>query len=367
MEDPHSSAAALNGSGNSRSTISSLLNDDASADAQEVDFASYGSPFLPDFGSPSSNPPVIIDVDRQPPNKKRRQSFDNNVDASSSSSSTTSEQLAFPSLHLHPLLGGASVENPQALPSPSLLAASAGQQQQLDSHVVEEERRALAEERRKVAADRQQLNDERRAFEDEKRQFYDEKQKWLDERDKQATTTTTTTGGGKPTISFGRRAQAQLEEQSFGCVFVKNNAVVTKPSPSFAQAFVVLSDMMTQKKVELPLAIGIGAKDSSLPKKAVQDLGCILIPQQTRDYGPSYAKTGYLVVTLKDQKGGAPVRIEAVEGAESDAGENYFIIAKSDLGLLRCVANEKEGTISNDHGGAGGGETTEPAKGKRKK
>lgn len=148
-----------------------------------------------------------------------------------------------------------------------------------------------------------------------------------------------------------------------------------KPSPSFAQAFVVLSDMMTQKKVELPLAIGIGAKDrcepvqslvvsltifslslspplsltvmscrvvspsnvcvclwrvwrSSLPKKAVQDLGCILIPQQTRDYGPSYAKTGYLVVTLKDQKGGAPVRIEAVEGAESDAGESYFIIAK---------------------------------------
>jgi hypothetical protein len=60
----------------------------------------------------------------------------------------------------------------------------------------------------------------------------------------------------------------------------------------------------------------------------VQDLGCILIPQQTRDYGPSYAKTGYLVVTLKDQKGGAPVRIEAVEGAESDAGESYFIIAK---------------------------------------
>jgi hypothetical protein len=67
---------------------------------------------------------------------------------------------------------------------------------------------------------------------------------------------------------------------------------------------------------------------SSLPKKAVQDLGCILIPQQTRDYGPSYAKTGYLVVTLKDQKGGVPVRIEAVEGSESDAGENYFIIAK---------------------------------------
>lgn len=363
MEDPHSSAA-LNGSGNSRSTISSLLNDDASTDAQEVDFTSYGSPFLPDLGSPSSssNPPVVIDVDRQPPNKKRRQSFDNNVDTSSASSSTTSEQLPFPSLHLHPLLGGASVENPQALPSPSLLAATAWQQQ-LDSHVVEEERRALAEERRKVATDRQQLNDERRAFEDEKRQFYDEKQKWLDERDKQ----TTTTGGGKPTISFGRRAQAQLEEQSFGCVFVKNNAVVTKPSPSFAQAFVVLSDMMTQKKVELPLAIGIGAKDSSLPKKAVQDLGCILIPQQTRDYGPSYAKTGYLVVTLKDQKGGAPVRIEAVEGAESDAGESYFIIAKSDLGLLRCVANEKEGTISNDHGGAGGGETTEPAKGKRKK
>lgn len=206
MEDPHSSAAALNGSGNSRSTISSLLNDDASTDAQEVDFTSYGSPFLPDFGSsPSSgNPPDVIDVDRQPPNKKRRQSFDNNVDASaaSASSSTTSEgeQLPFPSLHLHPLLGGASVENPQALPSPSLLAAAAGQQQQqLDSHVVEEERRALAEERRKVAADRQQLSDERRAFEDEKRQFYDEKQKWLDERDKQATTTTA--GGGKPTIS----------------------------------------------------------------------------------------------------------------------------------------------------------------------
>ncbi len=198
MEDPHSSAAAaLNGSGNSRSTISSLLNDDASTDAQEVDFTSYGSPFLPDFGSsPSSgNPPDVIDVDRQPLNKKRRHSFDNNVDASAASASS------FPSLHLHPLLGGASVENPQAqLPSPSLLAATAGQQQQqqqLDSHVVEEERRALAEERRKVAADRQQLSDERRAFEDEKRQFYDEKQKWLDERDKQ----TTTTGGGKPTIS----------------------------------------------------------------------------------------------------------------------------------------------------------------------
>jgi hypothetical protein len=36
------------------------------------------------------------------------------------------------------------------------------------------------------------------------------------------------------------------------------------------------------------------------------------------------------------------------------------------LSLLRCIANEKEGTISNDHGGTGG-ETAEPAKGKRKK
>jgi hypothetical protein len=365
MEDPHS--AVLNGS-NSRSTISSLLNDDASTDAQEVDhFASYGSPFLPELGSSVPfNDPVVIDVDlQQPPNKRKRQSIDAESapnDFKAPHAGEGHEQLSFPSLHLHPLGASASAENPQALPSPSLLTPAG----QLDSHVVEEERRALAEERRKVAADRQQLDDDRRAFEDEKRQFYDEKQKWLDEREKQQTQTSTA-GGGKPTLSFGRRAQAQLEEQSFGCVFVKNNAIVTKPSPNFAQAFVVLSDMMTQKQVELPLAIGIGAKDTSLPKKSVQDLGCILIPQQTRDYGPSYAKTGYLVVTLKDQKGGAPVRIEAVEGNESDVCENYFIIAKSDLSLLRCIANEKEGTISNDHAGAGGGETTEAAKGKRKK
>jgi hypothetical protein len=39
------------------------------------------------------------------------------------------------------------------------------------------------------------------------------------------------------------------------------STVLQKPSPHFAQAYVVLQDMMTQKTVELPLAVGIGSKD----------------------------------------------------------------------------------------------------------
>lgn len=78
------------------------------------------------------------------------------------------------------------------------------------------------------------------------------------------------------------------------------------------------------------------------------------------------------------------MRIEAVEGSEGEVGGAYFVIAKvrlrylhvcktlihhhmqGDLGMLRCIANEKEGVISNDVSGTGG-EGTESTKGKRKK
>jgi hypothetical protein len=196
MEDPHASPS--HGS-NSRSTISSLLNDDASTDAQEADpFASYGSPFLPDLSTAKED---VVTYDGQPPSKKRRQSIDleaemepttNDFSNPGENGDSHNQPPMFPSLHLHPL-SGATVPNP--LPSPALL-------QQPDHHIIEEERRALAEEKRKVESERQQLEDDKRAFEEEKRQFSEEKKRWLDEKDKQASGT----GGGKPTISLYVRA-----------------------------------------------------------------------------------------------------------------------------------------------------------------
>jgi len=118
---------------------------------------------------------------------------------------------------------------------------------------------------------------------------------------------------------------------------------VKKPSPELAQAVAVVSlGSRPDKKLELPLAVGLTARHSVLPRKAVEELGCMLESQQDDD---STSKVDDLMVSLKVHTG-VPVNIKVIEGSgSSEQDETYFIITEDDLALLECKAYEKQGAI----------------------
>jgi len=306
----------------SRSTIMSLLNDHNEDDDDDV--VSYCYP----TSSPQQQQHHLNHNHAMGFSKKRRRQEEEREEEEEEEEGGGGK---LPSLHLPPLASSTTTTTSSSSTFSSGSPASSLQRQQ-----QQEERRALELARRQIEDDRRRLDEDRRAFEEEKRAWRLSPKGEDEDANKSGTGGGGGGGGGK-----GEVGQKRL----LGCPFVREGEffAVKKPSPELAQAVAVVSlGSRPDKKLELPLAVGLTARHSVLPRKAVEELGCMLESQQDDD---STSKVDDLMVSLKVHTG-VPVNIKVIEGSgSSEQDETYFIITEDDLALLECKAYEKQGAI----------------------